>query len=249
MSKKLISNPLVQSLIGRAIGLYMRLVSATTQWRMVNREAVEPFWTGNGKLIICVWHGRFPLTHALWRFEPGDTKVAFLVSRSRDGGIAAKTAQTVGATVIRGSAAKDGQQKGGAEAARELVRYLEAGGAVGMTPDGPRGPRMRAKMGTVQVAKLAQAPMMCLAWSKKHRKVFQSWDRFVLALPFGRGVLIWSDPIAPPSPGADRAEMEHVRAALEAEMNRVSAEADRLAGVAIIEPAPATMATVAEPVA
>jgi hypothetical protein len=108
---------------------------------------------------------------------------------------------------------------------------------MGMTPDGPKGPRMRAKLAPVQVAKLAQAPMICLAWSTNWRVVFDSWDRFILPLPFGRGALIWSDPIAPPSPDASDAEMEAVRRKLETEMNRIAAEADRLAGVPVIEPA------------
>lgn len=249
MSKQVSGNSIVRFLIGRAIGLYMLLVGVTTRWRRINRAAVEPFWTGDGKLVACVWHGRFGLTHKLWRFGRDDTKVAFLVSRSREGEIAANTAMMVGAEVVRGSAAKGGQQKGGAEAALELVRYMKSGGAIGLTPDGPRGPRMRAGMGPVLIARLAQAPLMGLAWSTNWRVVSKSWDRMIMPLPFGRGVLIWSDPIAPPSRGADDAEMERVRASLEAELIRISAEADRLAGVDVIEPAPPRAAAVAEPVA
>jgi hypothetical protein len=70
--------------------------------------------------------------------------------------------------------------------------------------------------------------------------VDKSWDHFVFPLPFGRGALIWGNPIAPPSPGASDAEIEAVRAQLEAELNRISAEADRIAGIPVIEPASAT---------
>ncbi len=97
---------------------------------------------------------------------------------------------------------------------------------------------MRAKMAPVQLAKLAGAPLVALAWSTKSRKVFDSWDRFILPLPFGRGALVWGEPIAPPSPDADSAEMERVRAQLENELNRICAEADRICGAAVIEPAP-----------
>ncbi|GAN00184.1 protein of unknown function DUF374 [alpha proteobacterium U9-1i] len=249
MSKQLIGNPVVQFLIGRTLGLYMLLVGATTRWAKVNRAAAEPYWAGQGNVVLSVWHGRFMLAHTLWRFRRGDTKAVFLISRSREGEVASHASRTVGAEVIRGSAAKGGQQKGGLEAVRELVRQLEDRGAVGMTPDGPRGPRMRVKMGPVQVAKLAQAPILCLAWSTNWRVVLNSWDRMIVPLPFGRGVMIWGDPIAPPSPEADQSELERVRAALEAEMNRISGEADRMAGVEPIDPAPPRAATVAEPVA
>ena len=236
--KQLLGNSFVQFVIGRTIGLYMLLVGVTTRWTRVNEAAVKPFWTGNGKLVACIWHGRFVQVHKLWAFGKGKTKGVFLISRSREGGIVTHASRTVGAEVIRGSSAKRGYNKGGAEAVREMVRHIEGGGCMGMTPDGPKGPRMRAKLAPVQVAKLAQAPMMCLAWSTNWRIVFDSWDRFILPLPFGRGALIWSDPIAPPSPDASDAEMEAVRQKLEAEMNRIAAEADRLAGVEVIEPAP-----------
>jgi lysophospholipid acyltransferase (LPLAT)-like uncharacterized protein len=238
MLRQLLGNSVVQYLIGRTMGLYMLLVGVTTRWTRVNRAAVEPFWGGNGRLVACIWHGRFTLVHKLWTFGRGATKGVFLISRSREGGIVAHASRTVGAEVIRGSAAKHGRSKGGLEAARELVRHIDSGGCIGMTPDGPRGPRMRAKPGPVQIAKLAQAPLIALAWSTSHRVVFDSWDRFILPLPFGRGALIWSDPIPPPAPDASDAEMEAVRLRLETEMNRITAEADCIAGVEVIEPAP-----------
>lgn len=97
---------------------------------------------------------------------------------------------------------------------------------------------MRVKRGPVVLAKIAGAPLLAVTWATSNRVVFESWDRFVLPLPFGKGALIWGNPIAPPAPDASDAEVERVRAALEAEMNRIAAEADRLAGVPVIEPAP-----------
>jgi len=239
MLKQLLASSPVQFLIGRTMGLYMLFVGVTTRWTRINQAAAEPFWSGRGRIILCVWHNRFTLAHKLWRFGPGATKALFLVSRSREGGIAAHAAQTVGTDVIRGSSAKPGKRgKGGTEAGLEAVRHLDNNGCVGFTPDGPRGPRMRAKLGPVQIARMGQAPMLCLAWSTSHCRVFDSWDRFILPLPFGRGALIWSDPIAPPAPDASDAEMEAVRLKLETEMNRIAAEADRFAGIAVIEPAP-----------
>lgn len=239
MPKRLLGNSVVQFLIGRAIGSYLLFVGVTTRWTKVNRAAAEPFWQPNGgKVIVCFWHGRFPLVHKLWSFGPTVPKAKMLISMSREGGIVAHTSRTVGAEVIRGSAAKGTQRKGGVEALRSMARHIEGGGAIAMTPDGPRGPRMRAKRAPVQLAKLAQAPMLPLAWASSNRIVFDSWDHFLLPLPFGRGALIWGNPIPPPSPDADDDEIEAARLALEAEMNRITREADQMAGVAPIEPAP-----------
>ncbi len=236
--RSLLGNSLVQFIIGRTIGVYMLFVGVTTRWTRVNREAVEPFWEKDGgKVIGCIWHGRFALVHKMWSFGPDVPKAKMLISQSREGGIVAHTSRTVGAEVIRGSAAKRGRQKGGLEAMRAMARHIEGGGVICMTPDGPRGPRMRVKKGPVQLAKIAGAPMIAVTWATSNRIVFDSWDRFVLPLPFGKGALIWGNPIAPPRPDATDEEIEAVREQLEAEMIRIAAEADRIAGVEVIEPA------------
>ena len=69
--KSILGNPVVQFLLGRLIGSYMLFVGVTTRWQKVNRAAVEPFMTpGAGRLILCIWHGRFPLIHTMWSFKP-----------------------------------------------------------------------------------------------------------------------------------------------------------------------------------
>lgn len=249
--KSILGNPVVQFLLGRLIGSYMLFVGVTTRWKKINRAAIEPLWApGAGRLILCVWHGRFPLVHTMWSFKRGAPKGKMLISQSREGGIVAHTSRTVGGGVIRGSAAKGRQSKGGLEAVRAMARHLESGGMVAVTPDGPRGPRMRCKKGPVQVAKLASAPLMPVAWSTSNRIVLKSWDSFILPLPFGHGAKIWGNPIAAPGPNANEEEIERVRLVLETEMNRISAEADRIAGVPVIEPAQQTcVATAPEPAA
>jgi lysophospholipid acyltransferase (LPLAT)-like uncharacterized protein len=239
--KSLLGNQVVQFLLGRLIGGYMLFVGVTTRWTRINRAAVEPFWKPDGgKVIGCIWHGRFSLVHKMWAFGRGIPKAKMLISQSREGGIVAHTSLTVGAEVIRGSAGKPGKQnKGGVEAMRQMARHIEGGGVIAMTPDGPRGPRMRVKRGPIQLAKLAGAPLLAVTWATSNRLVFKkSWDQFVLPLPFGKGALIWGNPIAPPAMDASHAEIETVRLALEAEMNRIAGEADRIAGVTPIEPAP-----------
>jgi hypothetical protein len=236
MLKRLLGHDWFQFLIGRTIGLYMHFAGFTTFWRNINRPAVEAVWAGGGPAICCIWHNRFMLAHKMWAFGPGIQKVKMLISQSREGGVVTHASRSVGADVIRGSAAKRGQSKGGFEAMREMLRHLKSHGVICMTPDGPRGPRMRANMGAIQLAKLSGAPLLPLAWSTRHRVVFQSWDRFILPLPFGPGVRVWGDPI-PVSRDLDDAGMETVRLLLEKELQRISAEADRLAGAEVIQPA------------
>ena len=238
MLKTLLGNPVFQYVVGRAIGFYRLFVGVTTRWERVNEDAAAQFWTGDGRMIAGIWHGRFTLIHKMWRFNKGVRRAKMLISRSREGGLVAWVSRTVGAEVIRGSAAKRGQQKGGVEAALQIKGHLDEGGVVAMTPDGPRGPRMRIKRSTVQLARLANAALLGVTWATSNRIVVEgSWDKFVFPLPFGRGALIWTDPIPVPS-DADDAELERLRVKFEMEMNRIAAQADHIAGVAAIEPAP-----------
>lgn len=239
--KSLVGNPVFQFVIGRLIGSYMLFVGVTTRWTKVNEEVMAQFWRPDGgKMVGCIWHGRFSLIHKMWRFGKGVPRAKMLVSRSNEGGITAHISRTVGAEVIRGSGGKASKKgKGGVEATLSMARHIDKGGVIALTPDGPKGPRMRVKRGPVMLAKIAEAPLVAVTWATSNRLlVKKSWDQFVFPLPFGRGALIWGNPIAPPPPEATEAEIEAVRLALEIEMNRIAAEADRIAGVPVIEPAP-----------
>ena len=89
--------------------------------------------------------------------------------------------------------------RGGAAAFIQLARLLRQGEVVGITPDGPRGPRMRANDGVIALAKVAGVPVLPLTFSASLCFVFQSWDRFLLPFPFGRGIFIWGKPIHVPT--------------------------------------------------
>src|SRR3546814_14960152 len=79
-----------------------------------------------------------------------------------------------------------------------------------VTPDGPKGPRMRFKAGAVKAAQMTGAPLVALTGSARPRKRFGSWDRFCLPLPFARGILPFGPPVYVPR-DADEATLERCR--------------------------------------
>ena len=127
-------------------------------------------------------------------------------------------------------------RKGGAQASRDIVGAIERGGCIVITPDGPRGPRQRLGAGPLRLAKMTGAPILPCLFAVKSRKQFDSWDRFVLPLPFGRGKIVWGSPVTV-SADADEAEIEHLRLGIETEMNQLLAGADRDLGHTPVEPA------------
>lgn len=207
---------------------YVRFVHATTRWTIVGHETPEKYWAEGRPMLGCFWHNRMLLMPFIW---PRERPISMLISKHGDGLLISDIIRRLGVDTIAGSSSR-----GGADALRTMISTLKAGVTVAVTPDGPRGPRMRAAAGAVQAARLAGAPLVPVSLATSRRKVLRSWDRFLLAWPFGRGVFVWGKPIEVPADAGD-AEIEAVRVALENELNRVSAEADRLVGQTPVEPA------------
>ena len=118
------------------------------------------------------------------------------------------------------------------------VRALQSGQSVTFTPDGPRGPRMRAGDGVVSAARLSGAPVVPFAFSATRRRILGSWDRFLLPWPFGRGVIVWGAPIEVDR-DADADERAAARERIEQSISAATERADRRAGHAPVPPDPA----------
>jgi len=80
-----------------------------------------------------------------------------------------------------------------------MMRILREGGIVGMTPDGPVGPRLQVKPGIVQMAQAVGCPIVPIAFDASRKKVFASWDGFNLPYPFSRIVVIFGEPLGIPN--------------------------------------------------
>jgi 3-deoxy-D-manno-octulosonic-acid transferase len=147
-----------------------------------------------------------------------------LISGHRDGRIIADAVGHFGITSIAGSSSR-----GGLAALRAMIKQLKNGDCVGITPDGPRGPAMQASQGIVAAARLAQVPIIPLAYATRRRRVMRSWDRFYFPFPFTEGLHLWGEPIEVPA-DSDDAAMERYRQFVEDRLNALGNEADRRMG-------------------
>ena len=59
------------------------------------------------------------------------------------------------------------------------------------------------------------------------KKVFSSWDRFIVPYPFSRGVFLWGDPIRVDR-DADAAALERTRLELETALSSLSSKAEAM---------------------
>ena len=233
MFERFFKSPAGVTLLGRLLGWYGRFCGATTHWTYIGHEILEASGARDGPVILCFWHNRMLMVRRGWEPWRGKQRLRILASNSRDGDIISQAILTVGLESIRGSSAKAGKSKGALTAFREMLAHLGKQGAVGITPDGPSGPRMRAQMGAVQLASRTGAPIICFAWSKRRRAVMRSWDRHLVPHPFGSGVAIWGGPLYV-AKTHDPAMLEQARLALEILLTTITDEADRRVGVARI---------------
>lgn len=227
--KKVLANEGVRRALCAVGAAYIWFVRATTRWTVVNDGPAQSRWDAGEPFILAFWHGRLLMMPRCWR---RGVPIEMLISEHRDGRLIANTVAHFGIDTVAGSSTR-----GGTAALRRMVSVLKNNGYVGITPDGPRGPRMRTSEGIVAVAKLSGVPVIPATYSVRRRKVLGSWDRFLVAWPFNRGVIVWGNPITVERK-ADEAALEGARKAIEDELNRISAEADRMVGQPAIDPAP-----------
>jgi len=191
-------------------------IAATMRREDVGLEHPRGVLRRGERAIVAFWHGRLLMMPFVYPGEP----TAILISQHRDGEVIAQVAEQLGLSVVRGSATR-----GAVRAFREMLQALRGGSHVVITPDGPRGPRQQLKPGVVELARLSGMPILPVAFGAWPRKVLQSWDRFLVPLPFGRGVYVWGEPIYIPA-DADHAALQTYEKAVQECLDGLVAQAD-----------------------
>ncbi len=220
--------PAVQRVLSAIAASLIGTVKLTTRWQTINGTVAESAWAGQKPIIVAFWHNRLAMMPACWLSpEP----FHMLISSHPDGRLIAGTVAHFGISAVAGSSTR-----GGGEAVRQLVRHLKNGESIGVTPDGPRGPRMHVGDGILMLARLSGVPIVPASISVSRRILLNTWDKLIIPLPFGRGAMIWGEPISVPR-DADDAALAELRQKLAGELNRVSADADTMMGHSPILPA------------
>ena len=229
LAKRLLASRGGRALLAWAVAGYIHLVRRTSRWQVRWPPEVEAMAEDGSPFLACFWHGRLMAVTAWYR---GPRNIHIMISAHRDGLLISRALGHLGYATLSGSS-----RRGGATALRATQRLLDEGARVAITPDGPRGPRMRAKPGLIKAAQLSGAPIIPLAGAADRCRVLETWDRFCLILPFARGVILCGEPLRVPR-DAEPEELARLNRHLEDRLNALSAEADRLCGRAAIEPSP-----------
>jgi lysophospholipid acyltransferase (LPLAT)-like uncharacterized protein len=220
--KSLLRHPTVQAMLGRLLGRYLHFALRTTRWTVDGAADFAPLAAGR-PTVVAFWHEHLPLVPALAllaRRIPGyrATPMHALVSHHRDGRFIGLVIRRFGMDTVLGSSSR-----GGPGALRNLLGLLMKGDIIGITPDGPRGPRRHIAPGVAQLAALAGVPVLPVAARTARRIQLDTWDRMAIPLPFGRGVVVCGAAILVP-----RAAWQETLPAISAALDAVSDRAEML---------------------
>ncbi len=142
-------------------------------WRF-DRPLPEP------PFVVLFWHGELLMAPFIFRKAAPKVKTHIMISDHFDGEIIARISASFGLRTIRGSS-----RKGAAKALIAALRRVGEGEIVGITPDGPKGPRHSVSDGAVVIAQKADIPIVILNCRPSKYWQARSWDRFVVPKPFG----------------------------------------------------------------
>jgi lysophospholipid acyltransferase (LPLAT)-like uncharacterized protein len=196
--------------------MLVNLWCATLRYKVVD-EAGFFKDAARGPVVILSWHNRILALPVVFRRyylkrNPKRKGLLVLTSASRDGAYLAEFVRCFGMGAVRGSSSRRG-----APALLDLIRSLEAGFDLCITPDGPRGPRYKLGPGALLLAGRCRAPLMPLLVEYSAFWRFNSWDGFAVPKPFST-VTVTSLPLIEITASETEADFEQKRRQVEIRM-------------------------------
>ena len=162
---------------------YIRILGWTSKIKYIGEENIPP-----RPFIYAFWHNRLLLVSYTHRGRA----IRVLASTSKDGDVSVLGNRQFGHRIIRGTSSSTRE---GAKTAIKIITSLKEGNVVAITPDGPTGPALEVKKGTPYMAQKAGCPVVPVSWAVKRKVILNTWDKFVLPLPFNKCIVVTGRPV------------------------------------------------------
>ena len=223
MIKYFSSFRLIQTLLSLIGSIYVLTVYKTSKVNLKNRKKIENLLERNESFIYSFWHDQLLMCPLTWQ---SNSNIKVLISKHRDGDIIAQLISNLGFEAIRGSTHKTNKikNKGGLLSARKMIKSLKNGISIGISPDGPKGPRHKVSEGILSISRLSESVILPVGIGFKKKWVLNTWDKFIIPKPFNEITVIWGDPI----PVITNEKNNHqFKTKLESKMNNLTAQANK----------------------
>ena len=190
IKKKLLKKNFVQNILGFFTFLYIRAVKLTSTIQFENESIPKQFWNNDKPFILAFWHSQLMMIGFSWK---KNKNVNILASGHSDGKFGAIVGKYFNLNNIQTS------KKNKSISLKSIFKLLNDNNYIGITPDGPRGPKEIVSEGIIKIAKSSKVPIIPIGfWSSKNFKL-KSWDSFLITLPFSKCSFVWSKPLEIPN--------------------------------------------------
>lgn len=178
------------SLIGAFGAGLVQALGSTFSVSFLRQDYLAQARANGSPAIYTFWHEGLLLATFVFRHQG----IRVLVSQHQDGEYISQTIERLGYTTVRGSTTR-----GGTRALFRMAAAGQGGENLGVTVDGPRGPRRSVQSGVLYIARRSGLPILPFAVACSRKRVLSSWDRFIVPLPFARVVVAFGEPLFVPN--------------------------------------------------
>ena len=194
MIKNFLKNYFIKKFLSLVGALYIYIVYVSSQKTFINKDNFDKLILENKSFIYALWHDQLLLSPFTWQTK---NRIDILISKHKDGDIIADLVKYHGFNSIRGSTNNPSKvkEKNTISSIRKIIKTLKANVSIGITPDGPRGPRHKVSEGTINIARISNKKILPMALAYKEQWVLNTWDKFIIPKPFNKICIVWGDTI------------------------------------------------------
>ena len=189
IKKRIIKNFFIQNILALSAFIYIYITKITSRIKYENIHIPEYYWKNNKPFILAFWHSQLMTISYTWKIKKTMNILASSHSDGRFGAIVAKYFKLKNIET---------PSKKNSVALRRIFKLLKNKNYIAITPDGPRGPKEKVSEGIIKIAKSSKVPIIAVGFSSSKNFKLNSWDSFLISLPFSRCSFVWSKPLEIP---------------------------------------------------
>jgi len=194
MIKIFLKNYFTKKFLSLVGAFYVYIVYISSKKTFINKNNFDKLILENKSFIYALWHDQLLLSPLTWQTK---NRIDILISKHKDGDIIADLIKYHGFNSIRGSTKNPSKEKekNSVTSIRQIIKTLKGDISIGITPDGPRGPRHRVSEGTINISRISNKKILPMALSYKKKWVLNTWDKFIIPKPFNEICIVWGNPL------------------------------------------------------